>query len=182
MRPVKRSVIATLLLIISISGCAHEKIVLAPASDRTILVPYGVHRQSVTVTIKKVPTDPKAAAQTPKTMNFSGVMDHRAERTQLIGLTPFGSTLFRLVDDPKTKTLTFTTDNDQMKKAEPYLKATYAPIREMLKVPYPPVTREVTKGDFKFRFEDFNAQEMPMKILIFTPDFDLTIKEEGYEP
>jgi hypothetical protein len=174
---VNRSLIATLLLIISFSGCAHEKIYKIPVGGRTTLIPYGVHRQSVTVHVKK-----EGNANAPKKMNFSGVMDYRADHTQLIGLSPFGSTLFRLNDDAKTKTLTFTTDNEQMKKAEPYLKATYAPIREMLAVPYPPLMREVVKGDLKFRFEEFNDQEMPMKISITTPDFDLTIDEDGYEP
>jgi hypothetical protein len=166
------SVIISALL----AGCAHSTIAQLGPSVRKTLIPIGSHQQSVIVHLKKVKLNRKDS------MRFSGVLDVREDRVQLIGLTPFGSTLFRVKEDLKTGNVVFETDNEQMKKAEPYVKSTYRPIREMLKIPYPPVRSEATVGDIKFRFENFNAQDLPLKILVDTPDFNLEILEDGYAP
>ena len=180
---VTKQILAALVLAFTFTaGCAHKAVMTEPAPDRVTLIPYGVHQQSVTVTVKRGPEGQELPPSAPKKMSFSGVLDHRAERTQLIGLTPFGSTLFKLIDDTKAGTLTFTTDNAQMKKAEPYLKSTYAPLRELLKLPYPPKIGAIQKGDVNFKFEKYSASEIPMRVLVETPNFDLVILEDGYEP
>ena len=166
----------TILVSIFLSGCAHHTIEALGTSARKTLIPIGSHQQSVTVHLNKAKLNGK------DTMRFSGVLDVREDHVQLIGLTPFGSTLFRLREDLKTGAVVFETDNEQMKKAEPYVKSTYRPIGEMLKIPYPPVRSEATSGDFKFHFEDFNAEDLPRKIRVETPDFNLEILEDGYAP
>ncbi len=168
--------ILTVATSILFAGCAHRIISPLEPSLRTTLIPIGSHQQTVIVHLKKVRLNGKDS------MRFSGVLDVRADHVQLIGLTPFGSTLFRLKEDLKTGAIVFETDNDQMKKAEPYVKSTYQPIREMLRIPYPPLHREAISGDIKFRFENFNDQDLPLKILIETPDFNLEILEDGYAP
>jgi hypothetical protein len=115
-----------------------------------------------------------------KQMRFSGVLEVREDHVTLIGLSPFGSTLFRLKDVGGQ--ITFETDNEQMKKAGPYIQKAYEPVREMLKIPYPPAIREKTLGDLHFEFVALNAQDMPVKTKVQTPDFDLEIEEVGYAP
>lgn len=163
----------TLLLAFLASSCAHHKIAPVSNESRTTLIPRGTHQQTVTVHIKK---------GDQRQMRFSGVLDVREDRVSLIGLTPFGSTLFRLKEDLKTGAISFETDNEQMKKAGPYIQKTYGPVREMLKIPYPPAVKEKTIGDLRFHFDELNAQDMPIKTRVETPDFDLDIEEVGYAP
>jgi hypothetical protein len=165
-----------LIAFLLFAGCAHHSIATVGVASRRTLIPVGSHQQSVIVHLKKNKINGK------ESMRFNGVLDVREDHVQLIGLTPFGSTLFRLREDLKTGEVVFETDNEQMKRAEPYIKSTYYPIREMLKIPYPPSRSDAAAGAIKFHFENFNAQDLPLKVLVDTPDFDLEILEDGYAP
>ena len=161
------------LLSLLVTACAHYTIAPVANDTRTTLIPRGTHQQVVTVRVKKGDQNQ---------MRFSGVLDVREDHVSLIGLTPFGSTLFRLKENLKTGQIDFETDNEQMKKAAPYMQKTYRPVKEMLMIPYPPAVKQTTVGDTKFYFDELNAQDMPIKTRVETPDFDLDIEEVGYAP
>jgi hypothetical protein len=163
--------LARLLPFLFLTACAHHTVAPIKNETRTTLIPRGTHQQTVTVHVKK---------GDQRQMRFSGVLEVREDHTTLIGLTPFGSTLFRVKDSGGH--IEFETENEQMKKAAPYIQKTFEPIREMLKIPYPPAIREKTIGELHFEFVEMNAQEMPMKTRVQTPDFDLEIDEVGYAP
>ncbi|MES2856597.1 MAG: hypothetical protein V4692_12075 [Bdellovibrionota bacterium] len=173
-----------LVLPVLFLGCTHTAklpaTLPAPAASRTTLIPEGTHNHSVKLTVKN--TLSSGQNQGPKQMSFSGIVDYRSGKVKVIGLSPLGSTLFRLEDDLKTEITTFQTDISEMKKAEPFIRDYYAPVRQLLKLPYPPKLTKIDVDSTGFEFKEYDSFEVPRRIAIETEKFKLDIEVDSYEP
>ena len=165
--------IFTWLLWVGFSGCSTAPVKSGIAeATRAQLFPYGVYRQEVQITIH--PT-----AQTPeRKMDMSGVMRFSVDAIQLVGLSHFGTTVFRIREDRKTGEVKTEVFMDQLKPLTGKISEYYKILRLFILA-----DKKQLKGisPLEIDFFEFDANQIPSRVLIRHPAFEVIVKVAGYE-
>ncbi|MGE4130726.1 MAG: hypothetical protein AB7F86_03765 [Bdellovibrionales bacterium] len=147
------------------SACAHQGI--RPSEERAF--PDGSYRQDVEVT-------PKGQS---KAMRFQGALLLSGKSRHLVGLSPMGTTVFRLQES-----------QDQDRKIEIYdaeLKQhfdTFESLWDLLKAIFNQKrgTKSFKVGEAKVQFLYPDWDGVPQRIQVAHPHFDLQIQTISYGP
>jgi len=172
--------LTSLLLLLLAPGCASSPKSVAPpgAEQRVTLFPNGTYRNNVRVLLKNAVVNGK------KEMRFNGVLDLREETIRIVSVSPFGTTVFRLIEDRKTGDVKLETSVDSLKKAESQIKNYYVPIRTALTLPLSQLSssRELRVDGYHIQYFDFDSSGIPLKTLIQSDAFDISVGIDSYAP
>lgn len=161
-----RIILITSALLLTL-GCASQP--RKPIPESQLAYPYGTYQHHV-----------KVHVLAPERRNeLRGVVQSSAERLQVVGLTPFGTTAFRIVENMKTGEIKKEFFVDVIRQNEERFMFFYAMIKELLYAP---------KGKLEFRVRDANYklskpdQDGIYRLVeIKNPQVELNIEVTGYE-
>lgn len=175
------------------TSCAtHGPATTAGKPERKVLFPEGTYRHDVRVRLKHANVDGKTE------MHFSGVVVLDSNRVKIIGVSPFGTTLFRLTEERLGRVIKLETEIDAMKKSESKLLEIIRPILSLLtmRLPIPengdfrvvrstrdgwPAELESNSGHW-IGLENYDASDVPRRARIRHDAYETEIKVEDYAP
>ncbi|MEQ1876504.1 MAG: hypothetical protein ABL958_07650 [Bdellovibrionia bacterium] len=179
---------AVLLFLIFAACTTAPKTSGTASADRDRLFPFGTYRHKIglSVSLEKGGT---------RDMSFDGVVELRAEKVQVIGLSPFGTTEFKITESGgKIEIETF---RAQLKKAEPRFLEYYSVLRRLFGAKFRreaetelvwgeggspgPMLLLDSKSQSSFKLLDYDSNAIPLVMEIVHPKFSARIQVAGYE-
>lgn len=163
------------LLFFAIACSSTPKTAGISSGSRESLFPFGTYQHKVELKISV------ANSQT-REVSLDGVVALKSDRVQVIGLSGFGTTEFKIYEDRTTGKITIETFREALKKAEPKILEYYSVLRLLLsaKMRGPGEFSDQVSGT-KFYLSDFDKNSIPMKLEMIHPAFSAKIKVVGYE-
>lgn len=150
-----------------LSSCAKAPV--KPPPPGAGVYPYGIYQHRVSIRVK----------QPAKDFDMKGVVSYKPDRLSVVGLSAFGTTVFRITEDFKTGKIEKEFYLEIMKQNSERFEYFYALIRELLIAPKGADTFE--KRGAKFRLTKPDELGIPRRAEIEHPQFDLEIQVTGYE-
>jgi hypothetical protein len=194
--------ILSLLNLVLIPGCAStsKKItsIEAANSTREYVFPRGKYQHRVELVIPANETGPL------RSYRFNGVVDLQADAIQIVALSPFGTTVFKINENLITHEVKDEIYLAQMKPLEPKLLHYYSVMRELLLlrndpkasativwkkttsfslpevIEYTPTQSEVA-DQATFNFKKYDAHGIPENIEIVNPHFQVLVEITAYD-
>ncbi len=180
----------------ALPACAPKKVkMISQGGTRDQLFPYGVYKHDVGLVMAKTDTSPE------KKFDFTGVVKVNADQIQLVGLSYFGTTVFKVLEDRKTGEVKTEVFVEQMKKFESKIPEYYSTLRLFLIARLPLVSKlhqlqwnkidsrgfplEAATVDLEknavFRFKNYDLNNIPTEITIEHPNFTVAVKVSDYD-
>ncbi|MGZ3722662.1 MAG: hypothetical protein ACXVA9_07030 [Bdellovibrionales bacterium] len=162
-----RAVLSLSALLLCVA-CGH-KTLRAPEGNG--IYPYGKYQHSV-----------KVKAVVPgqeRIMEMRGVVSYSADFIRVIGLSTFGTTLFRIEENLKTGELKKEFYMDVIRQHEERFIGFYRMIRELLTAPKG--STDFKRGDAHFALSEPDDHAVYRKIHVDHPQVVLDIKVDDYE-
>jgi hypothetical protein len=161
-----------LVLCLFLSGCSSIQKNFHATGPRTLVFPFGTYKHEISL---------KPTGQDERT--FSGVVQIKEETVTVIGLSHFGSTLFRVKEDRKAAKTDVEIYYEPFKKYEDKVREFYKVIHGfiVLKPGAKEFTLNIEGKKVLIKFEDYDEHEIPGKILITHPNFSVAVKVVGYD-
>lgn len=192
--------VALIVVLGSVSGCAlpQKKQASAPISaDREQLFPNGTYKHNVRLELEQAPNPEKPDE---KRFDLKGLAQVQPEMIKVVGLSPFGTTLFKITENRATGEINVETYVDSLKRVESKIRDYYSVLRHMMIAPMKPGKRGAMKlakansdglpevVDLKTRdesatlkFENYDKNKIPQRIQITHPRFKVDVEVAGYE-
>jgi hypothetical protein len=165
------------------AGCAStiKQSVELPQGKRQFLFPYGTYQHQVNVKIKSVNN------HGPKEFNFQGIFNFQKDHLKMVGLSPMGTTLFKIDENLKDHQIQMEIYIDQLKGKEDKIKPFFIATKEILTYQIKDQTlpqKLSLKADGKpmeISILDYDKLNIPKTIQADTADFNLNIEVLSYE-
>lgn len=163
-----RPIFLLLFTSFTLVSCAHKP--LRPPPTGGGLYPMGKYQHAVKIQVQQ---------PTPRTMEMHGVVSINDEQLKVVGLSSFGTTVFRIEENLKTGEMKKEFYLEIMQKHEDRFLEFYKLIRELLTAPKG--ITEFERQGAKFRVSEPDAQGIYRKVHIEHPQVVLDIEVTGYE-
>jgi hypothetical protein len=172
-----------LFLAVLVSCTTAPKQLKEASLTRKVVIPEGTYNHDVALFIKDGNRD----------LSLKGIVEIGRLRIQVVGLSMFGTTEFRLDEDRTTGSLSVEIYRDSMKPAETKIRGYYQILRQFLTAEKQDTRFEVTKTnnhgfpeemkskDARFYLRDYDQNQIPLNVKIEHPDFHVQIKVTDYE-
>jgi hypothetical protein len=130
------------------------------------LFPLGVYEQRITLTPDNPQRNPQA---------FRGVLSIKPDRVEVMGLSPFGSTVFYIHEDLKSGAITTRIFVEKLKPLQSRFKEYYAVLRNVLLAP--------RAGDWPggVSAERRDSRGRPLQLSVPTEEGPATLRISGYD-
>ncbi|HEX4923324.1 MAG TPA: hypothetical protein VFV50_04530 [Bdellovibrionales bacterium] len=173
------------------AGCASAPKVSGVApKQRETLLPNGTYRHSVRLSI--------SLSSGRREFTLDGVVSTGEKQIQVVGLSLFGTTEFRITDNLDDNRVTVEIYRDGLKRAENKIREYYATLRLFLTAKAAkeheriliwaqtdgggrPVLLRVPGASTEFRPASYDHNGIPMSLEIKSDSFDARIKVTAYE-
>ncbi len=160
-----KRVIVALAAVFSI-GCASQ-LKAPPPSDLTY--PHGTYQHKVKVQIQ----------QPTKNVEVRGLIESKPEELTVVGISTFGTTVFRIDENYSTGEVTKEFYVDAIRRNEERFMYFYSLIKELLKTPKGKTEFEAQGARFMLSNPDQN--QVYRTVAITHPQVNLNIEVTGYE-
>lgn len=166
----------TLLFMLLIAGCSSPSKLVRSANPSTeFAFPLGLYKHDVQLTIVK----------SSENFHFNGLVRLEPKTIQVVALSPFGITLFKINDDLETNQIKTEIYVDQMKRFEPRILSYYEILKKMLTLKSSAIPAE----QIPIRLDDttllkvgkYDQNHIPESMKIQNPNYEIEIKVTGYE-
>jgi hypothetical protein len=187
-----------IITLFALSACTSMGKPKAPPLARTLIFPNGIYHHDVELKV------PKTAEHEEKNFGFNGVVKISDDTIQVVALSPFGTTAFRITEDRVSHGISDEIYLAQMRKFEPKLLEYYSTLRELLTLQWHDekvsniIWKEVSADQLPllieflnekadppekavFKFIQYDEQKMPIKMEIIGEKFEVKIKVSRYE-
>jgi hypothetical protein len=158
----RRLIFALLIL----AGCAHKPVVIPPGSG---LYPFGKYQHHVEI-------HPQAPGA--KAMEMRGVVSYTADAIKVIGLSSFGTTVFRIEENLKTGEIKKEFYLEIIRRHADRFVGFYKMIRELMIAPKD--ATDFKRGDAHFVLSQADASGIYRKIHIDHPQVILDVTVDDY--
>ena len=155
--------------ILLLSACVHGPHRPPPEE---MAFPFGTYQHKVTAT-------PTMKDKVPN-VELNGVVQSQQHDLRVVGLSPVGSTLFRIHEDICEHKITKEFYVDQMKQHETHFMQLYDLIKDALYAPKG--ANQFTRHGAEFTLSQADAQGIPRLIEISHPYLKLKIEVTSYAP
>jgi hypothetical protein len=153
-------------LLIWSAGCAHKN--LNPPTGGG-LFPYGNYQHQAKVKI----------TQPPRTMEMRGVIAHTEDKIKVVGLSSFGTTLFRIEEDLKTGKISKEFFLEAIQRHEDKFMSFYGMIHDLILAPKG--STDFTKQGAHFVVTEPDERGIYRKIHAEHSQFVVDIEVTGYD-
>lgn len=157
------------LLMALLVGCASPVKKMSAGTARARLFPDGLYRHAVSLKLSD-----------GTTRDFDGIVDVTPKRIKVIGLSGFGTTMFRIEEERDTAAIHTTIYLKPLKPHEAEIVRFYRVLRKMMLLPVDGPLK-VTLEDVEVRFSDYDENRVPGRIEMHHPKFDVAVKMVGYD-
>jgi hypothetical protein len=149
-------------------ACTHKpaKMIEGP---REFMFPYGNYQHDVRVHLTKAP--PRG----PQDFAFRGVFDFRKDHLNLVALSPFGTTMFRVQENLQTHQIQMEIFVDALKKYEDRIRPLYEVTRDILTLPLQDFEK---KG---IQVLTRNEKNRPLKMMVPTGQTTVAVDISQYD-
>ena len=179
------------VLFLIVASCAGApKTSRVATSDRDRLFPFGTYRHKVDLTVK-------LNSEKNRSFKLDGIVDLREEKIQVIGISAFGTTEFKIVEDRKSGAISIEIYRDQLKKAENRFRDYYSVLRRLLDAKMKrgadselvwaefdetgPLKLTEARTGSTFYLSQFDRNKIPTALEVHHREFSALIKVVGYE-
>jgi hypothetical protein len=163
----------SVLSLVLLCGCGTTKVNNHKGGAGNRLFPYGTYEHAVTLKVKH-PQE--------KTYRFNGVVKLAEDRVEIVALSFLGTTEFRIQDDLKAKTTKVDIYRDSFKQFEPRLRDYYGILKLIFDLPpQPPSDIKWKNQSIHFVVTSYDKDNVPEKIHVEHPDFNIDIKVTSYD-
>jgi hypothetical protein len=156
------------------------------------IFPYGTYKHDVELAVS-------LANGQSRQFNFSGIVQLKTDTTQVVGLSQFGTTVFKLTENLKTGEIQTQIFLEEMKKGESRIRDYYGILREILngsnlKQPaqlkwtktnaagYPIEMETVGAPDITLlKITQFDENQVPVEFSMDNSKFHIKVKVTEYE-
>jgi hypothetical protein len=128
----------------------------------------------------RIKTTPTPGHESQK-FSFQGVVKIGQDRIDVVGLSPFGATLFKLSEERGTGHVEFESFIDSLKGHESKFKEYYAVLKLLLTAPHDFSESFEAMPNTKFIFKKYDKSGIPQQIMIQHPKFSIDITVTGYD-
>lgn len=152
-------------------GCASSYQVkegTTPSSDR--LFPDGTYRHDVTLSLPN-----------GQQHHFQGVVKLAPDKIEVVGLSFFNTTVFRVIDDRKGGEPDVHIYVPQLKSQEDKVRSLFGTLRDMLLLPPGEIEKRELPGGAKVSVANYDEKHIPRNLKIEGPKFTVDVKVIGYE-
>ena len=154
------------LIPLLLPACVHHPL-KPPVGDG--IYPFGTYQHYVRIQI----------LNPPRTMDLRGVVSYQPEHLKVVGLSAFGTTLFRIDESLTTGELKKEFFLEIMQQHPEQFVTFYNLIREIITAPKG--TMEFTKQNAHFLLSDPDELGIPRKIHVEHPQFILDVEVTSYD-
>lgn len=162
-----RALLLPLLLLLLLPSCATPPL-KTPLETGVGLYPFGTYQHQVQVEVF-----------TPaRTLNLHGVVSYQADAIKVIGLSPFGTTLFRIEENLKTGEIKKEFFMEAIRRHEERFVTLYKLIRQIITAPKGET--DFTREQAHFQLSAPDAQGIYRKIQVTHSQFKLAIEVTSY--
>jgi hypothetical protein len=147
-------------------SCTHQPLKIPEGGG---IYPYGTYQHNVKV-MTKAPA---------RTMEMRGVVSYRADGIKVVGLSTFGTTIFRISEDSKTGEIEKEFYLDIVRQHEDQFMNFYHLIREL--VTAPKGQTDFVRGDAHFVLSKPDENGIYRRIHVEHPQFILDIEVAKYD-
>lgn len=146
-----------------------------PSLSQNLLFPLGTYQHKVNITTSPTPEH--------KSQNFSftGVVQISLERIQVVGLSPFGATLFKLTEERSSEKLMFDSFIDAFKGHEAKFQEYYPALKHLLTAPHNFSSTSKSMPNTHFTIKSYDKNGIPERIEIQDSKFSIDIRVTGYD-
>jgi hypothetical protein len=178
-RKSKRSLSFLFILVVSLAGCASPRVTTPGESAKTYIFPYGKYQHDVQLTILG------DAGDTPTHQHLNGLVKIDANTIQIVGLSPFGTTVFKISDHLDTGKIEDEIYLPQLKAHADRVLAFYQVLKKLLLLKkdhsyHEGSAIEVEPGT-EFIFGAFDKNQIPKKMTIHSAHFEVEIEVTRYD-
>lgn len=177
-----------LLLLFFICSCSSHQKVFHPVGPRTQVFPNGIYQHQITLTLGN-----------SRSQHFSGVVQLKDDLITVVGLSQFGSTLFRITETRATGVIKTEIFLEAFKKYEEKVTQFYKVIRELMLLKEGDTQSqgvkvvETEKGgaprkvllsledkEIILLLSDFDEHRIPQTLSVTHPSFQVSVRVVGY--
>jgi hypothetical protein len=155
------------LLMVLLTNCAHKFSKVPDGSD--LAYPYGKYQHKVKVEL----------IEAARKMNVSGVIESHEDQLRIVGISSFGTTVFRIDENLKTGELNKEFYVEALRKNEDRVMFFYSLMKELLKTPKE--TTEFERQGARFILSGPDENKIYRHVAINHPQVNLDIEVTGYE-
>lgn len=162
-------------LLIALAACSPKSPSRAqPAApismNRPLLFPPGVYIHKVAI------VDPEG-----KKRKFEGILKLDAEQITVVGLSPFNTTLFKIIEDRKTKTVSHEFYFSAPPTLEIHFLRIYSAIKNAFTLPMKAKKGSIMREGVEVRMRDFDSNGIPVLMEITEKNFSATVTLKEYQ-
>ncbi len=178
-------------LAVLLCGCSSLKVRTNPQSFNDRVFPPGKYRHQIDLTAIIPPNSEKS-------FRFSGALRMDESEINVVALSYFGTTLFKIKENLKTGEVSTELYMEQMKPFEPKIRAYYSVLRLVFLAKTQSDSQLVVKArdssglplelegqvnaeTFIFNLSGYDKNKIPNKLKIQSPRFRADVSVEGYE-
>ncbi len=175
----------TLATLLSLAACATPRSPEPSPRDATALFPLGSYAHSVSIKSHE------------RSFSFRGAVERAEDHLEVVGLSPFGTTAFRLHEDLRTSQITLEFYVELLRRFEGKVRELYPMLRSLLlaeRHPAPdtagilfvrwdlpgknPVEGRATieGGEAVFQLSDYDGRDIPKRVSVTHPKFTLELE------
>lgn len=172
------------LLALTLTGCSiSQRSVKNEIVDakRELVFPYGTYKHDVHLEFRE---PPNLASPNEKVFDLKGIVKIDEKDIKVAALSPFGTTVFTILENRITDEVKVEVYVESLKKLEPKLREYYAVVRAMLLAPMPlsrELPSELRAKETLLRFSEYDDNKIPLNVLIEHERFNVNVVVSGYE-
>jgi hypothetical protein len=156
-------------LLLTIFVCACSSAPKAPPPPSDLIYPHGTYQHKVKVQI----------VQPVRNVDVRGVVESRPDDLKVVGISSFGTTVFRIDENYRTGEVNKEFYVDALKRNEERFMYFYALLKELLNAPKG--ATEFEKQGAKFTLTNPDQNQIYRTVSILHPQVNLNIEVTGYE-
>ena len=153
--------------VVFLSACASQPKAPTPVSD--LMYPHGTYKHNVKLQI----------VQPERKVDLRGMIESKPEELKVIGLSTFGTTVFKIDENYKTGELNKEFYVDALKRNEERFMYFYTLLKELLNAPKGQT--EFDRQGAHFALSEPDENQVYRKVAITHPQVNLNIEVTGYE-
>jgi hypothetical protein len=167
------------LAVFLIFGCTTpSKRISSPDVIKTAVFPDGIYQHDVALQIHGKEGE-------KQNNHFRGVVKLKPEAIQIVSLSPFGTTVFKIIDDRVARKVDKEIYVEEMKPYANKIIEYYIVLKAMLLAERDPLAKGFqmiqVNPDTTIRFDHYDSNHIPGLANIHSPQFDADIKITGYD-
>jgi hypothetical protein len=151
---------------------------------KDFIFPYGIYKHDIQFQVLGHESADRRETVAPQNYHFKGVIKLGPDLIQVVALSPFGTTVFKITDDLKKNQVTDEIYVDRVKPFEPKLLKYYGNLKTLLTTRRETLAPDQTlavDSETTIQFGKKDDNQIPETVKIMSRAYTVDIEVTGYE-